>query len=125
MNNKGKLTFTGLLVIVLVFYGAFAAVQIINAKLTEGEIQKKVKDRVGIERGYSLTDGEAEDFIYEVLSKQNDIIFGASEEDMISVTIDKDTKTLSYYYEYGLETDFIFFKNLKRVRVDDSMRSYR
>ena len=125
MNNKGKLTFTGLLVIVLVFYGAFAAVQIINAKLTEGEIQKKVKDRVGIERGYSLTDGEAEDFIYEVLSKQNDIIFGASEEDMISVTIDRDTKTLSYYYEYGLETDFIFFKNLKRVRVDDSMRSYR
>lgn len=125
MNNKGKLTFTGLLVIVLVLYGAFAAVQIINAKLTEGEIQKKVKDRVGIERAYSLTDGEAEDFIYEVLSKQNDIIFGASEEDMISVTIDKDTKTLSYYYEYGLETDFIFFKNLKRVRVDDSMRSYR
>ena len=125
MNNKGKLTFTGLLVIVLVFYGAFAAVQIINAKLTEGEIQKKVKDRVGIERGYSLTDGEAEDFIYEVLSKQNDIIFGEAEEDMISVTIDKDTKTLSYYYEYGLETDFIFFKNLKRVRVDDSMRSYR
>ena len=125
MNNKGKLTFTGLLVIVLVLYGAFAAVQIINAKLTEGEIQKKVKDRVGIERGYSLTDGEAEDFIYEVLSKQNDIIFGASEEDMISVTIDKDTKTLSYYFEYGLETDFIFFKNLKRVRVDDSMRSYR
>ena len=125
MNNKGKLTFTGLLVIVLVLYGAFAAVQIINAKLTEGEIQKKVKDRVGIERGYSLTDGEAEGFIYEVLSKQNDIIFGASEEDMISVTIDKDTKTLSYYYEYGLETDFIFFKNLKRVRVDDSMRSYR
>lgn len=125
MNNKGKLTFTGLLVIALVFYGAFAAVQIISTKLTEGEVQKKVKDRVGIERRYSLTDGEAEDFIYEVLSKQDDIIFGDAEEDMISVTIDKDTKTLSYCFEYGLETDFIFFKNLKRVRVDDSMRSYR
>ncbi len=125
MNNKGKLTFTGLLVIALIFYGAFAAVQIINAKITEDEVAKKVKDRLGRERSYSLTESNAEDFIYEILSKQRDIIFGNSEEDSISVTINKEEKKISYYFEYGLKTDYIFYKKIKRVKVDDSMRSYR
>lgn len=125
MDNKGKLTFTGILVIFLVIYGSYAAIQIITAKLTESEIEKQVKDRLGRERRYSLTDGNAEDYIYEVLSKQDNIIFGDADEDMISVTIDRDTQTLSYYFEYGIETNLIFFKKMKRVKVDDSMRSYR
>ena len=125
MNNKGKLTFTGIIVIFLILYGAFAAVQLINAKITEDEVAKKVKDRMGRERRYSLTDSEAEDYIYEILSKQRDIVFGEAEEDTIVVTIDKEKKTLSYYFEYGLETNLIFFKKVKRVKVDDSMQSYR
>ncbi len=80
---------------------------------------------MGRERGYSLSDTEAEDYIYEILSKQRHIIFGEAEEDTIVVTISKETKTLSYYCEYGLETDYIFFKKMKRVIVDDSMLSYR
>ncbi len=125
MNNKGKLTFTGIIVIFLILYGAFAAVQLINAKITEDEVAKKVKDRMGRERRYSLTDSEAEDYIYEILSEQRHIIFGDAEEDTIVVTIDKEKKTLSYYFEYGVETNLIFFKKLKRVKVDDSMLSYR
>ncbi len=125
MNNKGKLTFTGIIIIFLLLYGAFATVQIINAKITEDEVAKKIKDRMGRERGYSLSDTEAEDYIYEILSKQRHIIFGEAEEDTIVVTISKETKTLSYYCEYGLETDYIFFKKMKRVIVDDSMLSYR
>jgi hypothetical protein len=124
MNNKGKLTFTGILVIILILYGSFAAVQIITAKLTEDEISKKVKDRLGRERRFSLTDSEAEDFIYEVLSTQKGIIFGENEEDSISVTIDLDNKTIHYSFDYGIETDLIFFKKLRRIRVDDSIRSY-
>ncbi len=125
MNNKGKLTFTGIIVIFLILYGAFAAVQLINAKITEGEVSKKVKDRMGRERRYSLTGSEAEDYIYEILSKQRHIIFGDAEEDTIIVTIDKENKTLSYYFEYGIETNLVFFKKMKRVKVDDSMLSYR
>jgi len=125
MNNKGKLTFTGIIVIFLILYGAFTAFQLINAKITEDEIAKRVKDKMGIERRYSLTDSEAEDYIYEILSKQRDIIFGEAEEDTIVVTIDKEKKKLSYYFEYGLETNLVFFKKIKRVKVEDSMLSYR
>jgi len=124
-KNQGKLTFTGLIVILLIIYAAFAAVQIITANMTEGEVEKKVTDRLGIERGYHLTENQAEDFIYEILSKQRGIIFGEAEEDTISVTIDREKKILSFYFEYGLETNFIFTKKLKRVRVDKSMASYR
>ena len=124
-NNQGKLTFTGIIVIFLIIYGAFAAVQIITANITEGEIEKKVTDRLGRERRYTLTESEAEDYIFEILSKQKDIVFGASEEDTIQVTIDLEKKTLSYYFEYTIETNFIFTKKVKRVRVDLSMPSYR
>ena len=124
-NNQGKLTITGIIVILLVIYGAFAAIQIITANLTEGEIEKKVTDRLGRERRYSLSASEAEDYIYEVLSKQRDIVFGESEEDTIQVTIDPEKKTLSYYFEYSIETDLIFTKKVKRIRVDKSMPSYK
>ena len=124
-SDQGKLTITGILVILLIFYGAFAAVKIISAKLTEDEVQKKVKDRIGRERGFSLTEVQAEDIIYEVLSQQRDIIFGDTEEDRISVTIDTEKKILSYYFEYGIETDLIFTKKVKRVRVNESMASFR
>jgi len=124
-SNQGKLTITGIIVIFLIIYGAFAAVQIITANLTEGEIEKKVTDRLGRERRFSLSESQAEDYIYEILSKQRDIVFGDAEEDTIQVTIDLEKKTLSYYFEYALETDFIFTKKIKRVRVDKSMPSYK
>ena len=124
-NNQGKLTITGIIVILLILYGAFAAVKIVSAKLSEGEIQKKVKDRLGRERGFTLTEVHAEDIIFEVLSKQRDIIFGDKEEDTISVTIDTEKKTLSYYFEYSIQTDLIFTKQIKRVRVNESMASFR
>jgi len=124
-NNQGKLTITGIIVILLILYGAFAAVKIVSAKLSEGEIQKKVKDRLGRERGFTLTEVHAEDIIFEVLSKQRDIIFGDKEEDTISVTIDTEKKILSYYFEYSIQTDLIFTKQIKRVRVNESMASFR
>ncbi len=124
-SNQGKLTITGIIVILLIFYGAFATVKIVSAKLTEDEVQKKVKDRIGRERGFSLTETQAEDIIFEVLSKQRDIIFGDAEEDTITVTIDTDKKILSYYFEYSIKTDLIFTKKIKRVRVDESMSSFR
>lgn len=124
-NNQGKLTITGIIVIFLIIYAAFAAVQIITANMTEGEVEKKVTDRLGIERGYHLTENQAEDFIYDILSKQGGIIFGEAEEDTITVTIDREKKLLSYYFEYGLETNLIFTKKIKRVRVDKSMANYR
>ncbi len=124
-KNQGKLTITGIIVIILIIYAAFAAIQIITAKITEGEIEKKVTDRLGRERRYSLSESEAEDYIYDILSKQKDIIFGEAEEDKIVVTIDADKKTLSYYFEYSIETNLIFTKKVKRVRVDKSMPSYK
>ena len=124
-SNQGKLTLTGIIVIFLIIYGGFAAIQIITANITEGEIEKKVTDRLGRERRFSLSESEAEDYIFEILSKQKDIVFGDAEEDTIQVTIDKEKKTLAYYFEYTLETDFIFTKKIKRVRVDKAMPSYR
>jgi len=124
-SNQGKLTITGIIVIFLIIYGGFAAIQIITANITEGEIEKKVTDKLGRERRFSLSESEAEDYIFEILSKHKDIIFGDAEEDTIQVTIDKEKKTLAYYFEYALETNLIFTKKIKRVRVDKAMPSYR
>ncbi|MEN8221811.1 MAG: hypothetical protein ABFR36_01020 [Acidobacteriota bacterium] len=124
-SNQGKLTITGIIVILLIIYGAFAAIKLITANITEGEIEKKVTDRLGRERRYALSESEAEDYIYEILSKQRDIVFGEAEEDTIAVTIDWEKKTLFYYFEYAIETDLIFTKKIKRVKVDKSMPSFK
>jgi len=125
MNNSGKLTFTGMVVIALIFFGGYISVQLITSAITKGEIAKQVKDRLGKIRGFSLTNDQAEEHIYKILSKQKGIIFGKSEWDAISVRIDNENRTLSYYFEYGMETNFIFYKKRNKVQVKDSMRSFR
>ena len=125
MNTKGKLTFTGILTIFLILYGAFFAYQFINAKIARRDVPKQVKERIGIHRNADFTEEEAEDIIYNILSKRKDIIFGEAEDDSIKVTINHETTTLSYYFEFGLKTNYIFFTKVERVQIEDSMKTYR
>jgi len=125
MNNKGKLTFTGIIVIALIFYGAYIAVQLITTAITEKEIAKRVKEKIGIERGYSFTNSKAEEFIHEILSKEKGIIYNKSNENAIFVKIDKETTTILYYFEYSTEINYLFYKKRRKIKVEDTMASYR
>ncbi len=125
MNQKGKISFTGIFIVLLVFYGAFAAIKIISVNITEDQINKNIKDKIGLERGYKFTEERGREIILEVLTKSNDIVFDPKEEGTIDFTIDDEKKLIIYYYEYELVTDFLFFKKRKKIGFEDDMRSYR
>lgn len=124
MNQKGKISFAGIFIVFLVFYGAFAAIKIISANITEDQINKNIKDQIGLERGYKFTEERGREIILEVLTKSNDIVFDPKEEGTIDFTIDDEKKLIIYYYEYELVTDFLFFKKRKKIGFEDDMRSY-
>ncbi len=124
MKNSGKLTFTGIIMIFLVGYGAFAAIKLISANLTEKEVSKKVKDTLGTERGYGFNESVGRDAIIKILSNTKSIVFTRDNEENVDVRIDKDKKLIIYYYEYEIVTDLIFAKKKKKVFKEEQLRSY-
>ncbi|MEN8153378.1 MAG: hypothetical protein ABFR75_05095 [Acidobacteriota bacterium] len=125
MNQKGKLTVTGIITILLVFYGIFAAIKIISANITEDQVQKDIKDRIGIERGYGFTEERAMEIIVNTLKKHSDIVFDPDEEGVVDVTIDDEKKLIIYYFEYELVTNYIFFEKRKKITQEEDMQNFR
>ena len=125
MNQKGKISFFGILTIFIVFYGAFAAIKIVSANITENQVKKTIKDRIGLERGHGFTEEKGREIILEILLKNSDIVFDPKEEGVVDLTIDDEKKLIIYYYEYELVTDLLFFKKIKKVSYEADMNSFR
>ncbi len=123
MKKDGKITFGGIILMLIIFYGGYAAVMLISTSLMQSQIENEVTDSLGLVRGVDLTSDMACETIREVL-KKNDVIFNEKNKGIVEVTIDRKAGKMFYYFRYEVETNFIFFKNKKTVEVKDEMRSY-
>jgi len=123
MKKDGKITFGGIILMLIIFYGGYAAVMLISTSLMQSQIENEVTDSLGLVRGVDLTSDMACETIREVL-KKNDVIFDEKNKGIVEVTIDRKAGKMFYYFRYEVETNFIFFKNKKTVEVKDEMRSY-
>jgi hypothetical protein len=121
MNQRGKVGFTGLLLIVLVIYAGYAAVVYISAGISESQIAKEVKDKIGLLRGGDFTPEKGIVAIIEILDK-NDIIFTQEDEEDIEVEVNR--REITYRFTYEIEMNFLLFKNRKFVETSDRMASY-
>jgi hypothetical protein len=122
-KQQGKMNITGLLILVVIFYGGYAAVKLITASMTETQIEKEVVERLAMYRDSDLTDEEAMKHIREVLGK-HDVILDEKEDGAVDVQIDRKAGKIFYYYKYGIEVDLIFWTKKKTVEVDSEIRSY-
>ena len=119
MNEKGKLTFSGILFTFIILYGIFAAIQLITAKLTEDEVKNVIKDRIGLIRGSSFTVKKGMDNITELLkdyARRGKIEF--TDEYHVYVTTEKNGKVIKFTYEFDIVTNLIFTKKIKEVVVN-------
>ena len=123
MKKDGKITFGGIILMLIIFYGGYAAVMLISTSLMQSQIENEVTDSLGLVRGVDLTSDMACETIREVL-KKNDVIFDEKNKGIVEVTIDRKAGKMFYYFRYEVETNLIFFKNKKTVEVKDEMRSY-
>lgn len=120
-KEQGKLNFTGLFMLAIVFYGGYAAVKFISVNLMVSQIENEIVDRFGEFRGSDFTEEQAMQKIRDILSGK-DIIFNPDDSSAVDVEI-KQGKII-YYYKFEVETDYLFFKKKKVVEVEKEMRSY-
>ena len=123
MKKDGKITFGGILLMLIILYGGYAAVMLISTSLMQSQIENEVKESLGFVRGANLTDERAYDTIKNILLK-NDIIFDEKNKGAVDVTVDRRAGKISYSFRYEVEINFIFFKHRKAVEVKEEMRNY-
>lgn len=122
-KQDGKLTITGLIAIIVIFYGAYAGIKLLSASLMESQIENEIVDMFGLFRGPDMTEERGREEIRKILLKK-DIIFEERDDNAVEVEIDTKAGKIYYYYKYEIETDLLFFKKRKTVEVDHEMRSY-
>jgi hypothetical protein len=123
MKQKGKITFTGFVFLLLILYGGFAAVQLISASLMDSQIENEVKDTIGFIRGADLTEEKAYKAIKDILQK-NKIIFDEKKKGALELRIDRSAGKIFYHFRYDVEINLIFFKQRRTVEVKNEMRNY-
>ena len=122
-KEQGKLNFTGLLMLAIVFYGGYAAVKYISTNLMVSQIENEIVDDFGLKRGSDFTEEQAIQSIREILSRK-DVIFNPDDPDAVDVQIIPKQGKIIYYYKFEVEVDYLFFKKKKVVEVENEMRSY-
>ncbi len=123
MKEKGKITVTGFIFLLLILYGGFAAVQLISASMMETQIENEVHDTIGFIRGADLTEDKAYEAIKNILQK-NKVIFDEKKNGALVVRIDRREGKISYQFMYDVEVNLIFFKHRRTVEVKNEMRNY-
>jgi hypothetical protein len=121
MNQKGKITIGGLIILLVIIYGAYAAFVFLGARVEKSQIANEVKDTMGMHRGGDFNAQKGEQVIRDILYK-HDIIFTEEHESQVSVQINR--QMIEYFYTFEIEMDFLFFKRIMEVENEDRMRSY-
>jgi len=121
MNEKGKITIGGLIMLLVVIYGAYAAFIYLGSKIEKSQIANEVMDTIGLFRGADFTPEKGREAIKEILFK-HDVIFTEDHEGLVEVQINN--QMIEYYFTYEIEMDFLFFKKKMIVETEDKMRSY-
>lgn len=121
MNQKGKITIGGLIFLLIIIYGAYAAFVYLGARVEKSQIANEVKDSIGMHRGGDFSAQKGEEVIRDILYRK-DIIFTDEHASQVSVEINR--QTIVYYYTFDIEMDFLFFKKIMVVENEDNMRSY-
>ncbi|HLP62455.1 MAG TPA: hypothetical protein VK186_26690 [Candidatus Deferrimicrobium sp.] len=124
VKQTGRINFTGLIMLFIIFYGGYAAVKLIITSTTNTQIRKEVIDTLGTMRGADFSEEEGEKTIRNILLNYDSIIFDENNEDAIDVKLDRNKGTITFYYTYNTETNLLFFKQRKTVVVKEGMKSY-
>lgn len=146
MNQNGKVTITTILIIVVLFYAAFAAYKIISSKLTTNQIRSDIIDKFGFVRGTDFTVQKGEEIIREImishdlykdpLTAESESGDEAGDEDgtaestdintgtQILVTVDQGGTRLYFKVDYTDVVDLILFKLRPHYTVEGDMVNY-
>jgi len=135
MCPKGKITFSTILIMLILFYGGFVAYKFISSRLTKAQIKNEIIEKYGFIRGPDFTEEKGEDVIIDILIS-HDLFDDPEEEDPdkigresspgteIFVEIKNGHSETHFIVTYNDQVDLLFFKVKVRYVIDEEIRNY-
>ena len=117
INQKGKFSIGAILLLLIVVYGGFVAIKFMSAGFTATQIENDVKEMLYQLQGSDFTPEKGEDAIRTILDRAG-VIYDSENEEIISVTVNRSNFRVTYYVEYEIDINLIFFKHTKYVTID-------
>jgi hypothetical protein len=149
VNQKGKITITTIIVLIVLFYGGFVAFKIITSRLTRAQIKNEIVEKFGFVRGADFTPEKGRGIIEEVLESygffvpdevvkreenRGNTYVDESEVDGVSEEVREGTKIFVEMKERGSKAwfqveytdiiDFILFKQKARYTIEEEVINY-
>ncbi len=119
-SQKGKISISGILVLLVLVYGVFVAIKFLSTQFTSTQIENEIREALFIRQGADFTPRVGRETIIKILEKK-DVIFDENSEKAIWVEIDPDTFKVRYYVEYEIEINLLLFQNVKEVTLDKTL----
>ncbi|MGE5343280.1 MAG: hypothetical protein ACM3SY_17565 [Candidatus Omnitrophota bacterium] len=142
-RQQGKVTLTGLLLIVIIVYGAFVAIKFASVTIDSTQLKKDISDRIGLSRGPDFTLEDGQKIIREILVQKRIIaaderiaVEGEENENppggdsdapqtpprvTIAVRFDDNKTKIKFFVKYDEELNLILFKRKQTVTVEDQI----
>jgi anionic cell wall polymer biosynthesis LytR-Cps2A-Psr (LCP) family protein len=116
-DQQGKFSIGAILLLLILVYGGFLAVKFTSAGFTASQIENEIKESLFLRQGSDFTPEKGKKAIRDILDKKG-VYYDEENEDIIVVTIDSRTYRITYYVEYEIDINLIFFKKTKFVTLD-------
>ncbi len=123
-NENGKTTIFSLIAFVMLAYVVFCAFILISSKIRSDSTQKQIIESILKGKVNESTPAKAGEIIIQTLESKN-YILDSDDKRAIEVYVDKQKKTIEIYYSYSYEMDFLLFKHVNFVEVEDSRSTDR
>jgi CRISPR/Cas system-associated endoribonuclease Cas2 len=117
IDQKGKISIGVIIMLLIVFYGGYVAVQFLSAGFTVSQIENEIQQALNARQGSDFTPEIGEKAIRDILDK-NDVYYDEEDESVVVVTLDRRTFRTTYYVEFEIELNLIFTKKIKYVTID-------
>ncbi|MCK4761546.1 MAG: hypothetical protein KAW12_05040 [Candidatus Aminicenantes bacterium] len=116
-NQNGKVTITIIILLLVLGYGVFCAVQLLRAGFTVSHIENEIRRTLFVRQGSDFSPIKSEEIIKDILEK-NGVRFDPDDKELIDVLINPDTFKISYYAEFEIDMNFLFFQKTRFVVLD-------
>jgi hypothetical protein len=142
-NQKGKVSISSALIILVLFYGGFVAFKFIASRINRAQIKNEIIDKFGYIRGPDFTPEKGEEVIREIMIQHNlysEAVSDGSENEnesidneavnveiygtRIDVEVRKKGSKIWFSVEYIDEINLFFFKTKARYTFEDEMFNY-
>ena len=139
LHPKGKITFSTIIIMVILFYGGFVAFKFISSRLTQTQLKNEIIEKLGYIRGSDFTIEKGEETIREIMitygfyveadeSEESQPAAGDPSEKIppsrIIVQINENGAKIRFRVDYTDVLNLVLFKKKNFITLEAEVTNY-